>query len=176
MISLTSAERREGKWEVEADHTVFIVHSFTNVQNKNQTIKGKTSERELWLSALFSSPGSLACSGQTLQQSHATALHHGAMHSPGFRGSGLATSRMWPDINAGRTWSVFLWVDFDCFLLWISTETSPAGGGGSLLCLQAVIRRRNALAEAMSFLIPPTEVPVHTNSLFLRKEAAQLPR
>lgn len=43
-VSLASAESRGGgggKWEVEANHTVFIVHSFTNVQNKNQTIKGK---------------------------------------------------------------------------------------------------------------------------------------
>lgn len=70
-VSLTSADSWGGKWKLGADHTVFIVHSFTNVQNKNQTIKGKTSEQELLLAALFF-PGSSACSGWILQQSHAT--------------------------------------------------------------------------------------------------------
>lgn len=69
-VSLTSAESWGGKWELGANHTVFIVHSSTNVQNKNQTIKGKTSEQELLLAALFF-PGSSACSGWILQQSHA---------------------------------------------------------------------------------------------------------
>lgn len=61
---------------MQADHTVFIVHSFTNVQNKNQTIKGKTSEQELLLSGLFLS----LCP-------QATALLHRATHSLSFEGS-----------------------------------------------------------------------------------------
>lgn len=51
------------KQQVGALHTVFIVHSLTNVQNKSQTIKGETSEQELLMSTLFSSPWSPACSG-----------------------------------------------------------------------------------------------------------------
>lgn len=70
-VSLTSAESWGGKWKLGANHTLFIVHSFTNVQNNNQTIKGKTSEWKLLLAALFF-PGSSACSGWMLQQSHAT--------------------------------------------------------------------------------------------------------
>lgn len=70
-VSLTSADSWGGKGKLGADHTVFIVHSFTNVQNKNQTIKGKTSELGLLLAALFF-PGSSACSSWILQQSHAT--------------------------------------------------------------------------------------------------------
>lgn len=61
---------------MQADHTVFIVHSFTNVQNKNQTIKGKTSEQELLLSDLFF----FLCP-------QATALRHRATHTLGFGGS-----------------------------------------------------------------------------------------
>lgn len=76
-------------------HSIFIVHSLTNVQTKNQTIKGKTPEWTLRLSAPFSSPESPACSSS----GHVPWLStRGATCCPGFRGSGLATSSTWPDV------------------------------------------------------------------------------
>lgn len=82
---------------------------------------------------------------------------------------------MWPDIGAGCTWSVLMWVGFISFLLldqhWDPTGLSRAGETGSPLCLKAVIRRRNALTGAMRVLIPPAEVPAHTQSPLLGKQA-----
>lgn len=155
---------------------MFIVHSLTNVQNKNQTIKGKTPEWALRLSAPFSSPETPACSssGHTPWLSITRATR-----SLGFGDSGLATSSTRPDVGSGCTRSAFTWVGFDCFLLldqhWDPIRLSHAGLRGRLLWLKAVVRRRNALTGAMRAWIPPAAGPAQTHSLFLWKEAAQIP-
>lgn len=76
---------------------------------------------------------------------------------------------MWPDVDAGCTWSIFAWVGIDCVLLdqhWDPTSLSCAGERGSLLCQKAVVKRRNVFPGAMRVLIPPAEVLAHTHSLF----------
>lgn len=62
-----------GRQEVEANHTLFIVHSFTNVQNENQTIK-KKNLRGLLLSAVL------------MPRACTWALHPSARASLGFEG------------------------------------------------------------------------------------------
>lgn len=135
------------KWKLGADHTVFIVHSFTNVQNKNQTIKEKTFKWELLLAASFF-PGSSACPGWIMQQSHATV----PITEPLFLRCQVSHQQDVALAECGLClpgWTLIL------SFCWINTRIPLACpvGRGCPLCLTAEVRLRYVLAEAMSVLI-----------------------